>query len=216
MKIGILGGSFDPIHNGHLHMAKCAYEAYALDAVWLIPAGHSPNKEEAKMTPAEDRFCMCELAAGAYEWLHVSRLELDSTERSYTYRTMEKLTAAYPMHTFYFIMGGDSLDYFERWKHPERIAQLAEILVIPRDSFTQEALAKKAHALQQQFACNISIVSCARYPMSSTAIRHALAEGTIPEQAFPKNVSDYIRMHHLYGQKEVGQNAWNEKKYEND
>lgn len=59
MNIGILGGSFDPIHNGHLHMAKCAYESYAPDQVWLIPAGHSPNKDEHGMTDAKDRFQMC-------------------------------------------------------------------------------------------------------------------------------------------------------------
>ena len=82
MNIGILGGSFDPIHNGHLHMAKCAYESYALDQVWLIPAGHSPNKDEHGMTDAKDRFQMCKLAAQPYPWMTVSRLELDSAERS--------------------------------------------------------------------------------------------------------------------------------------
>lgn len=133
MNIGILGGSFDPIHNGHLHMAKCAYESYALDQVWLIPAGHSPNKDEHRMTDAKDRFKMCKLAAQPYPWMIVSRLELDSAERSYTYRTMEKLSEQFPMHHFFFIMGGDSLDYFEQWKQPERIAKLATILVIPRD-----------------------------------------------------------------------------------
>lgn len=133
MNIGILGGSFDPIHNGHLHMAKCAYESYALDQVWLIPAGHSPNKDEHGMTDAKDRFQMCKLAAQPYPWMTVSRLELDSAERSYTYRTMEKLSEQFPMHRFFFIMGGDSLDYFEQWKQPERIAKLATILVIPRD-----------------------------------------------------------------------------------
>ena len=125
MNIGILGGSFDPIHNGHLHMAKCAYESYALDQVWLIPAGHSPNKDEHGMTDAKDRFQMCKLAAQPYPWMTVSRLELDSAERSYTYRTMEKLSEQFPMHRFFFIMGGDSLDYFEQWKQPERIAKLA-------------------------------------------------------------------------------------------
>ena len=114
MNIGILGGSFDPIHNGHLHMAKCAYESYALDQVWLIPAGHSPNKDERGMTDAEDRFQMCKLATQPYPWMKVSRLELDSAERSYTYRTMEKLSEQFPIHRFFFIMGGDSLDYFEQ------------------------------------------------------------------------------------------------------
>lgn len=163
MNIGILGGSFDPIHNGHLHMAKCAYESYALDQVWLIPAGHSPNKDEHGMTDAKDRFQMCKLAAQPYPWMTVSRLELDSAERSYTYRTMEKVSEQFPMHRFFFIMGGDSLDYFEQWKQPERIAKLATILVIPRDLFTIAALEKKIRLLQEQFPCDIRIVPCERF-----------------------------------------------------
>lgn len=198
MNIGILGGSFDPIHNGHLHMAKCAYESYALDQVWLIPAGHSPNKDEHGMTDAEDRFQMCKLAAQPYPWMTVSRLELDSAERSYTYRTMEKLSEQFPMHRFFFIMGGDSLDYFEQWKQPERIAKLATILVIPRELFTIAALEKKIHSLQEQFPCDIRIVPCERFLMSSTKIRQALMRGEHPEHAFPEEVSAYIRSHHLY------------------
>lgn len=198
MKIGILGGSFDPIHNGHLHMAECAYETYELDQVWLIPAGHSPNKDECQMTNAKDRFMMCELAAQRYPWMSVSRLELDSAERSYTYRTMEKLSAQFPEHHFFFLMGGDSLDYFEQWKRPERIAQLATILVIPRDLFTIDTLEKKIAFLREQFPCDIRIVPCERFLMSSTKIRQELIRGTCPKHAFPEEVFAYIRRHHLY------------------
>ena len=186
-------------------MAKCAYESYALDQVWLIPAGHSPNKDEHGMTDAKDRFQMCKLAAQLYPWMTVSRLELDSAERSYTYRTMEKLSEQFPMHRFFFIMGGDSLDYFESWMKPEIIAQTAIILVMvrenfpkPRDLFTIAALEKKIRLLQEQFPCDIRIVPCERFLMSSTKIRQALMRGEHPEHAFPEEVSAYIRRHHLY------------------
>ena len=149
-------------------MAKCAYESYALDQVWLIPAGHSPNKDEHGMTDAKDRFQMC------------------------------KVSEQFPMHRFFFIMGGDSLDYFEQWKQPERIAKLATILVIPRDLFTIAALEKKIRLLQEQFPCDIRIVPCERFLMSSTKIRQALMRGEHPEHAFPEEVSAYIRRHHLY------------------
>ena len=92
MKIGILGGSFDPIHNGHIHMALAACDKFALDQLWLIPAGHSPNKDEKSMTDAIHRYHMCELAAKADHRLRVSRVEIDSEERSYTYRTLQKIT----------------------------------------------------------------------------------------------------------------------------
>ena len=129
MKVGILGGSFDPIHNGHIHMAVSAYQTFGLDQVWLIPAGHSPNKDEEKMTSGEYRYEMCQIATKTDNKLYVSRMELDCPERSYTYRTLEKLVEQYPENEFYFIMGGDSLDYLETWKHPEIITALAIILV---------------------------------------------------------------------------------------
>ena len=115
MNIGILGGSFDPIHNGHIHMAECAYREFQLEEVWLIPTGHSPNKDEGSMTEAFHRFHMCEIAAGQFPWLQANSLEIESCEKSYTYRTLEKLTKRYPLYHFFFIMGADSLDYFEKW-----------------------------------------------------------------------------------------------------
>lgn len=205
MKIGILGGSFDPIHYGHLHMAKCAYEAYALDQVWLIPAGHSPNKDEEKMTAADDRYEMCLLASMPYPWLSVCRIELDSAERSYTYRTMEKLTKQYPQHEFFFIMGGDSLDYFEKWRHPELIARLSTILVIPRDQFTIEPLQKKIYELKKCFPCEIHLVKCERFLVSSTEIRDSLKKNEMPEQVLPEAVVTYIRNHHLYQKQNMEQ-----------
>ena len=138
MKIGILGGSFDPIHNGHLNMAKQALQEYQLEEVWLMPAGHSPNKIEADMTPAAIRYEMTKLAAETQNDLTASDFELRKKSTSYTYQTLELLQARYPNHTFYFIMGADSLDYFEQWAHPDINCKYAVILVVNRDSFQEE------------------------------------------------------------------------------
>ena len=199
MKIGVLGGSFDPIHNGHLYMACCAHESFALDQVWLIPAGHSPNKNESTMTPAEDRFKMCEIAAEKYDWLYASRFEIDSGDRSYTYRTLQKLTKVYPADEFYFIMGGDSLDYFEEWCHPEIIASLCTILVVPRDQFDTVRLEEKIQELRAKFACDIRIVHCREYPISSTQLREVLKTGKQTENDVLPQVLAYIQEKHLYG-----------------
>ena len=129
MKIGILGGSFDPIHNGHLHMAKCAYEQYALDEVWLIPNGHAPHKDETQMADATHRLNMCRLVAEKYDFIQVNDIEILSEESSYTYLTLQKLTNRYPEHEFYFIMGADSLDYFDKWRNPQIIALLCKIFI---------------------------------------------------------------------------------------
>lgn len=207
MNIGILGGSFDPIHNGHIHMAVSAYQAFALDEVWLIPAGHSPNKEEAQMTAAIDRFRMCEIAAQSDVHLSASRIEIDAPEVSYTYRTLEKLTEQYPQNHFFFIMGGDSLDYFDQWRRPERICALATILVIPRDQFDTAALEETIARIGARFASDIRIVPCSQYMLSSTEIRKAFSEGREQASDLPPGVLAYIRQRHLYSSITEGANV---------
>lgn len=194
MKIGILGGSFDPIHNGHLHMAKCAYEQYELDQVWLIPNGHAPHKNEDKMADAKHRLAMCDLVAKKHPFLHSCDIEIVSEEYSYTYLTMQKLSSLYPEHQFYFIMGADSLDYFEKWRNPEIIASLCKILVINRDEFTMEKLQEKIQDINNLFPADIQVVHCDKYDVSSTELRQKMQyEDVIPE------VYAYIMEHHLYG-----------------
>lgn len=199
MNIGILGGSFDPIHNGHIHMAECAYREFQLEEVWLIPTGHSPNKDEGSMTEAFHRFHMCEIAAGQFPWLQANSLEIESYEKSYTYRTLEKLTKRYPLYHFFFIMGADSLDYFEKWVHPEIIAQLCTILVIPRNASPASELAAKAKEIESIFPCDIRTVSCSQYPVSSTAVRQNLKNGKYNDYELLPEVFYYIQKNHLYG-----------------
>lgn len=198
MKIGILGGSFDPIHNGHIHMALAACEKFALDQVWLIPAGHSPNKDEKYMTSAEHRFRMCELAAKADPRLRVSRVEIDSDKRSFTYRTLQILNEEHPENRFYFIMGGDSLDYFDRWVYPEIITKLCTILVMPRKPYNSASLADKIQKLNELYSADIRLIDAEEYPVSSTEIRTHLLDHTPVEKDFPDGVLAYIRERHLY------------------
>lgn len=199
MKIGILGGSFDPIHKAHVYMAQCAKDAYELDEVWLIPAGHSPNKDENKMRSAEDRLAMTVLAAESLEGICACDIEVISEERSYTYRTLEKLTESYPEHEFYFIMGGDSLDYFDKWYHPEIIASLAVILVIVRKDFPVADMEAKIEKLQKLFPCDIRLASCPQYDLSSTMIRNNIEDRDFCLKHLDEKVYNYIIEHHLYG-----------------
>lgn len=193
-KIGILGGSFDPIHNGHLHMAKAAYEQYELDEVWLIPNGHAPHKDEDKMADSVHRLTMCNLLANEYAFLKTCDIEIKSEEASYTYLTMQKLTRMYPDYEFYFIMGADSLDYFEKWRNPDIIASLCKILVVNRDEFTMEDMEEKIFRINQFFSANIQIVKCEKYDISSTEIRR----GKKLDDVHPK-VKEYMLQNHLYG-----------------
>lgn len=194
MKIGILGGSFNPIHNGHLNMAIKAYEQYHLDEVWLIPNGNAPHKDSEKMADATNRLAMCELVAQEYSFIKTCDIEIISEEYSYTYITVTKLREMYPNYEFYFIMGADSLDYFEKWKKPEIIASICKILVVNRDEYSEEDIVEKIRRINTIFPADIYIVHCPKVNISSTELRKQLAK-----DAVLPSVYEYICKHDLYG-----------------
>jgi len=155
-KIGILGGSFDPIHQGHLNIARSAYREFALDEVWFIPAGHSPNKEEAEMTPAQVRAEMTQAAIKNDASFKLSRIEIESSGTSYTYKTLQHLKEQFPEDQFFFIMGADSLDYFDKWRHPEIICQNATVLAAVRDTLELPQIEGKIRCIKALFpACGV-------------------------------------------------------------
>lgn len=197
-KIGILGGSFDPIHNGHLAIAQSAYEDFTLDEVWLVPAGHSPNKDEKKMTSAIVRAEMVALAALDFPYFKLSTYEIDKAGTSYTYLTLSDFKEQYPETDFYFIMGADSLDYFETWRHPEIICEKATILVAVRDDMDLNEIIAKIALIKSQFHAKIYPLSCKRIDISSSNIRKELSNDTLSADVLPQRVIEYIRKNHLY------------------
>lgn len=197
-KIGIFGGSFDPIHQGHLNIAKSAYDEFGLDEVWFIPAGHSPNKDESGMTPAEKRAEMVSLAIREYPYFKLSRIELEAQSTSYTYLTLTKLKECYPKTDFYFIMGADSLDYFEQWCHPEIICEMATILTAVRDDMDIHQIKEKIALLQTLFPAQIFPVYGGRTEVSSTKLRQLLKCGESCEDMIPTAVAEYIFSNDLY------------------
>lgn len=196
-KVGILGGSFDPIHKGHLHIAIAAKNEFSLDAVIFIPAGHSPNKDEHKMTPAEHRARMTELAIREYPGFYLSRMEIDSQETSYTYLTLGRLKEMHPDWELYFIMGADSLDYFDKWYHPEIICEKAAVLVAVRDDLKHQEICDKIAEIKALFPARIYPLKVDGLSVSSSEIRKALKEGEA-QALLPETVTDYIIEHQLY------------------
>ena len=197
-KIGILGGSFDPIHNGHLAIAESAYRDFHLDEVWLIPAGHSPNKDEDKMTSAAVRAEMTALAAQDIPYFKLSTYEIDKEGTSFTYLTLSDFKEQYPDTNFFFIMGADSLDYFDAWRHPEIICQKAVILVAVRDDMDLDDINEKIGHIKEQFHAEIYPLSCAKIDISSSEIRANLQDGKEIYHMVPQAVADYIAEHELY------------------
>lgn len=198
MKIGILGGSFDPIHNGHLNMAKAALEEYALDQVWLMPAAHSPNKAESGMTDGIHRLNMCRIAAECDSRIVASDFEYQFEDTSYTYRTLERLSEQYPDCELYFIMGADSLDYFDKWYYPEIIASLCTIIVIIREGFSIDDINSKIKEIEEQFDCCIKPASCERYDISSTELRDKISKQQDCKEYIPIGVYNYIINNKIY------------------
>lgn len=198
-KIGILGGSFDPIHLGHLNIAKSAYQEFHLDEVWFIPAGHSPNKKETSMTSAGIRAEMVSLAIAEYPYFRLCSIEMDYSGISYTYRTLIRLTELYPDVEFYFIMGADSLDYLEQWVHPEIICQKAILLTAVRDEMNFEEIQKKIEEIKQLFPCKIYPISGGRTAVSSSGLRACIKKQKTGDLMLPKAVWDFISRNHLYG-----------------
>ena len=198
-KIGLLGGSFDPIHQGHLNIAEHARVEFDLDEIWFIPAGHSPNKDESKMTSAELRTEMVALAIADYPYFKLSRIEVDAAETSYTYLTLTKLTKQYPNTQFYFIMGADSLDYLEQWFHPEIICQKAIILVAVRDDMDTLQIEQKILSLGKLFEAEIYPIQGGRTDISSTTLRRQINDYKEKPQLLPDSVWKYICEQGIYG-----------------
>ncbi|MCC8167749.1 MAG: nicotinate (nicotinamide) nucleotide adenylyltransferase, partial [Clostridiales bacterium] len=157
MKLGILGGTFDPIHNGHMHMALQAMSEYRLDEVWVMPTGLSPHKPDLQITSCAQRLAMARLAVQDYPNICVSELETNSNERCYTFRTLTQIQRIRPSDELYFIMGADSLAYLDHWVHPEIIMQCATILAAGRDEWEEPQLTAKITQLQQLYNADIRI-----------------------------------------------------------
>ena len=134
MKIGIMGGTFDPVHNGHLMLGHAAYEAFSLDQIWFMPNGNPPHKKsETIKSTAEDRMKMTSLAIAPFPEFVLQPYEALRAEVSCSYQTMEHFSKIYPDDEFYFIIGADSLMAIETWVHPERIFPTCTILATYRN-----------------------------------------------------------------------------------
>lgn len=197
MKIGIFGGSYDPIHKGHIALAKNAYEQFHLDEIWMMPSGLSPHKNSKKMLSAKERYMLCEIAAKEYPYIKVSSFEIDDPKVCYTYRTMEKLKEIYPEHEFFLMMGADSLASFSHWVNPSRITKCANLLVMKRNQVDDEQIKEIANNVMQDFDCKVYLLNTPDYPYSSTAIRTALKNKEKPD-GLDENVYQYILDKHFY------------------
>ena len=196
--IGVLGGTFDPVHYGHLSIVVAARDELALDRVLLMPAHVSPFKLDRKTAPEEDRIAMLRLAAEDLDRVEVSTLETDSDEISYTYLTLTRLAALYPEDRILFLMGTDSFLDLERWhKGPELLRQFAFGLA-PRPGFDRAAYEAQLAYYREKYDADVTVLQNELVPVSSTEVREAVRTGKDISGYLPEKVKDYIYEHGLY------------------
>lgn len=200
-KIGILGGTFNPIHKGHLALATAAMEQYNLEEVWLMPSKLPPHKSHFSILSEAHRLAMTTLAAKTNEKFRVSDFELKREGLTYTADTLELLSKEYPDVKFYFIVGGDSLIKFKYWRRPERILELATLLGAGRAGYEATQVEIAAQNLREQFPqAEINTVVLDDYPIASNKIREAFYTGASEsvKNDLPEAVWNYLQKNRLY------------------
>ena len=198
-KIGILGGTFDPIHFGHLMIAQRAYEQLGLDVVWVMPAGRPPHKRERDGRATNmQRTEMTRLAIAGNPHFVLALREMNADGYSYTYRTLEGLRDEMPDAEFTFIMGADSLHDFKTWREPQRICNAARLAVAMRDHVEQETLRAEMDEIRSLFHADVVELYTPNIDVSSSALREMIAGGADVRYCMPQAVADYIRKEGIY------------------
>lgn len=197
-KIGILGGTFNPIHIGHLILAENAYDTFQLEKVLIMPSGISYLKDPAEVLPAKQRIQMVQLAIGNNKHLELSTIETDRPGNSYTYETLMRLQDENPDCEYYFIIGADSLFNIEQWMEPQIIFDNCILIVAPRYHMTDEALLEQKNRLERLYQARVHLMNTPNIDISSNMIRERIAERKTICYYVPKDVETYIYKKKIY------------------
>ena len=199
MKIGIMGGTFDPVHIGHLLLGEFAYEDFGLDQIWFMPNGNPPHKKtEHTEESLHHRVEMVKLAASDVPYFRVKLYEAETEEHSYTYSTMREFNRQYPEDEFYFILGADSLFSIEKWRDFRKIFPTCTILAAMRDDKDAQSMQSQITYLKERYNARIELLQAPLVEISSTAIRKRAAKGLSVRYMVPDAVAEYIAEHQLY------------------
>jgi nicotinate-nucleotide adenylyltransferase len=201
LKLGLFGGSFDPIHRGHVDTVRAARDAASLDAVWFLPTAVPPHKPERRFAPAWARFAMVELALLDEPGLYASPHELTLDRAAYTVETLSHFRATWPAAELVLLVGADSLATLHTWRRWRELPELAELLVLPRPGFAAEELATRMPEESRWLlaSARVRFAAVGEVALSSTALRAALAAGEDPPPgALHPRVLSYLRKYGLY------------------
>lgn len=197
-KIGIMGGTFNPIHYGHLLLAENAAAQYNLDKIWFMPTGNPPHKKASDVLDVKDRVEMVSLAIAGNPKFELSLYEAKKNEICYTAQTLSELKEKYPYYEYYFIMGADSLFDFEQWNKPNVICEKASILAAVRDDVNMQELKQQIKHLKEKYQASIFELNTPSFSVSSHNIRYRVEKSKTIRYLLPDPVIEYIEKHHLY------------------
>lgn len=199
MRIGIFGGTFDPIHLGHLVLAEQCREQCQLDEVWFVPAAHPPHKLDATISAAKVRCEMIELAISGSAAFRLNRMELERTGPSYTFETLEQFHRDDPTRELFLMIGADSLRELPSWREPQRILELATIAAVNRgDRPLEDRMDPSFERLRLLPCFRLVQVQMPGVSISATDIRHRVASGRSIRYLVPRAVETYIQQQKLF------------------
>ncbi|MCA9169906.1 MAG: nicotinate (nicotinamide) nucleotide adenylyltransferase [Planctomycetales bacterium] len=200
MRIGLFGGSFDPIHFGHLLLAETCREAAQLDQVWWTPAATSPHKQGRVTASAQHRLRMLQLALGGHEAFIACDWELERGGVSFTVDTLERLHSEHPTAELFLLLGADSVNDLPTWRAPERICELATPLFVRRPNSSEPDWDRLGSLLDPTRRAEVKSlqVSMPLIELSSTEIRQRIAESRSIRYRTPAAVVKYIETQRLY------------------
>ncbi len=208
MRVGILGGSFDPVHAGHLHLARSAQQAFGLDRVVFVPAREPPHKPGQELARDSDRVAMLAIALQGEPSWEIATLELEREGPSYTIDTVRALPEALGLSEdaqLFLLIGGDNLAGLVGWKAADELLHRVQPVVVVREGGEVEALARIREQFGEQIAARLArgLIWTSPVPISASALRADLARGEDPGQALPPGVLEYIRAHDIYAGKRL-------------
>lgn len=198
-RIGVMGGTFDPIHYGHLVAAETVRDEFGLDKVIFIPTGNPPHKQHVSITGSEHRYLMTVLATSSNPNFEVSRIEVDKNELTYTIDTIKELRAIYgEAADLYFITGADAVLELLTWHKIGELLTLCRFVAVTRPGFDKQALEQKIGEITSNYGGEIICLEVPLLDISSTDIRERAGSGKTIKYLVPEAVEEYIGKHGLY------------------
>ena len=198
--LAVIGGTFDPIHNGHLAIAETVLHHYKLQRVLFIPSGHPPHKSDKKVTDPEHRYQMVLNTVCTYPGFDVTKIEITRKGNSYTYDTIRALRTVLPNHAqLYFVIGADAVFDLEKWYEYKKLLTSCVFIAVARPGYDEKKMMQHVQYLTKTYNAQIEIMPWDAVDISSTEIRSMLKNGQSVRQHIPAGVVDYIHEYALYG-----------------